>query len=730
MITDSKWIWHEGEYDKNEYVDFIFDVWLDMKDEKAEFYISVDSEYELWINSKFVNCGQYDDFPENKVYDTLNVGKFLKKCKNKIAITAYYQGEYSFQYAKGERGISFALKNFNDWFHSSDKVLSRVSKTYQNGEIFKTTRQLGFGFQYDARNDDRWQALEYVHDSDWGPSVIKNIQTELQPRPIQKNTICENTPAVIYAQGYFKRENVTDTIAAVMHQDYLSHRKFEDIFDGEKSFPITYKGSQKEGIYLVIDLGKETCGFLSLSINTNCGTFLDIGYGEHLDDLRVRTEIEGRNFANTYICKEGKQSFTYRFRRIAGRYIEVHISNYEEISIDYIGVQPVMYPVEESGKFVCADSLHNKIFETCVETLKLCMHEHYEDCPWREQALYSFDSRNQALFGYYAFNEYQFPKASIDLLGGNINSEGYVSICAPTDEIQRIPSFSFMWLLEVCEYTEFSGDMYLVEKYWKQMKFMVDAYAGTMENGLVVPPGGEEYWNFYEWSEGYDGMDESIKALREESGFCDGVYNLMFYLALKEMISLAEKIEDKEFVDKYQRISEEIKTTFHNVFWNDKEKLYSTYKLNDEFFHYGELTQALALYTGIYHEEICNHLCNALLKNDSLVEITLSYAIFKYEGLIKHNEKYAKTVFDDIAKNWGAMLYQGATTFWETKKGSADFDYAGSLCHGWSATPLYMYFRYIAGISSHGKLQPNRDVFPLFSAEVKMRDEIIKVEHI
>ena len=35
------------------------------------------------------------------------------------------------------------------------------------------------------------------------------------------------------------------------------------------------------------------------------------------------------------------------------------------------------------------------------------------------------------------------------------------------------------------------------------------------------------------------------------------------------------------------------------------------------------------------------------------------------------------------------MLDCGATTFWETEKGAADFEGAGSLCHGWSAFPIY-----------------------------------------
>ncbi len=40
-----------------------------------------------------------------------------------------------------------------------------------------------------------------------------------------------------------------------------------------------------------------------------------------------------------------------------------------------------------------------KIYDVSIYTLKCCMHEHYEDCPWREQALYTMDSRNQMLCG-------------------------------------------------------------------------------------------------------------------------------------------------------------------------------------------------------------------------------------------------------------------------------------------------------------------------------------------
>ena len=51
-------------------------------------------------------------------------------------------------------------------------------------------------------------------------------------------------------------------------------------------------------------------------------------------------------------------------------------------------------------------------------------------------------------------------------------------------------------------------------------------------------------------------------------------------------------------------------------------------------------------------------------------------------------------VWRDIADRYGKMLYSESTSLWETDLGEADFGEAGSLCHGWSAVPCYVYDKY------------------------------------
>ena len=74
--------------------------------------------------------------------------------------------------------------------------------------------------------------------------------------------------------------------------------------------------------------------------------------------------------------------------------------------------------------------------------------------------------------------------------------------------------------------------------------------------------------------------------------------------------------------------------------------------------------------------------------------MTLSMTIYKYQALIGFDKDNIEYVLKDIDKMWGYMLFNNATTFWETIKGADDFGGAASLCHGWSAIPAYFYKKY------------------------------------
>lgn len=720
---EAQWVWLPQENEiMNQYVDFRQEFYIDKVDENGQgfLYISVDTEYAVWINGVFVDCGQYDDFPNHKAYDVLDIKKYLRSGQNVLCALGYYQGESSFQYVKGKPGLIYALKFGEYEVVSGRNTLCRQNKAYRSGDIEKISPQLSFSFEYHAAEEDGWLSDGYSTNEGWVKAKIDQRSAEsigLYERPVQKVVIGQAADSKITAQGYFIRnnrmqnvENKNLTTAEKLQSDYLSSRSWSEIFSENftdnpilpsRGLHIHKQPDGNDGVYIIIDLNREEAGLFEIELEGEDGVVIEAGYGQHLDDLRVRTTVGGYYFANKYICREGMQKFTHFFKRMSGRYIQLHISGMKrEITIFYAGIRPAQYPLSKKGTFSCNDRLLNKIYDVSVRTLELCMHEHYEDTPWREQGMYAMDSRNQALCGYYCFGEYEFAGSSFSLFAESVKEDGILEICTPAEYRITIPSFSMAWIMSVADFVLYSGRFDTAEKLFPSVKFILNSFLKKIENDLLPVPSGERYWNFYDWAEGLDdscACDPSFK--RKALKRFDAPLNLFLGLALEAAIKLAKWIKNTGAEIYYSDSLSRLRKAFHESFWDHEQKAYRTYLGENCTEHYAELTQALALCNGVVPQEYQGLLREKLSdNNNSLVKTSISYSIFKYEALLQQPDKYGSLVFDEIADNWGHMLYNKATSFWETIKGADDFFKAGSLCHGWSAIPAYFFSAYILGI--------------------------------
>lgn len=93
------------------------------------------------------------------------------------------------------------------------------------------------------------------------------------------------------------------------------------------------------------------------------------------------------------------------------------------------------------------------------------MHEHYEDTPWREQALYAEDSRNQALCGYYVFEGFEYQRHNIILLSKSLLKNGLLALTSPCGfKSLYIPSFSLIFIKEVDEYLQYTNDYSILKE--------------------------------------------------------------------------------------------------------------------------------------------------------------------------------------------------------------------------------------------------------------------------
>lgn len=506
-------------------------------------------------------------------------------------------------------------------------ALSRMSKTYMNHRGRKISSELGFGYGYDFTREDGWKERTT---EDFTPSVPVSQDLPLRIRPCSKLTL---VPEVV---GTFCKEIAPN--------------------------------------HILYDLGSEQVGFLRFSITAPQEQHVTVAYGEHIVDGCVRRILEDRDFSAVFKLRAGKNIFLNPFRRFGCRYLEV-ISEHP-VEIEQIAICPTVYPLEIQPRPMLTEK-QNKIYDMCVETLRLCMHEHYEDCPWREQALYTMDSRNQMLCGYYAFGEYRFPRANLELISKDRREDGLLSICFPMKQDFVIPSFSLHYITECKEYMEHSGDVDFLREIYPKLESVLKTFTGRIQNGLVEPYRGANYWNFYEWGGDLDGTKEPE---------VDIVVNALLSIALQHMAVIAHNLG---ISNDYMAQAERLNAHIRRVFWDGEAGVC----YNDPgHTTYSQLGNSLAILCGAVSKEEGKALCRKMLEDGKMAPISLSMQCFKYDAWLRVDRDYfTPVILEDIERIYTPMIEFGSTTVWETVLGEKDFKNAGSLCHGWSALPVYYY---------------------------------------
>lgn len=738
-LVTAQWIWGRTEK-PDQYRCFRRSVYLANLPIDAILDVSVDTDFLLMVNGHEAGRGQFSDFSGSKTWSRFSVGRFLRRGKNTLAVLVFYRGEDFSDYQAGPPGLLAAFQAGKKTVATDRRWRTSLHAGFISGRRQRMTLQTGFTFDYDARQEEPWFAPGF-DDSAWDEARVvqkgplgKIIHT-LEPRPLPHLEIggapmplrvrAQGTLFLSGEQGATARVMARSALRAEFPWDIFANPKMQPTFDGFESFagleftpsreyagppvnagfllehqsdPLVLREIQAkvDGRYFVVDLGMETVGYLEWEIEAKPGTVLHVAYGEHLDDGRVRARVGGRNFADRYVCGDGRRRFHMPFRRVAARYLEVHVLGTSRVTFFAFGLRPVEYPTCRLGDFTTPDTLTNRIHEVAARTLELCRHEHYEDCPAREQALYSYDARLQALYGYYAFGDYLFPEVSFSLLGKTLNEHGFLALTAPSRNSINIPIFTFTWIAAVAEHWLHSGDPVLFKKFRSVIEEILEKAFVRLDtsSGLFRPPDAPEFWNFYEWTEGLSGATggDSLRG-RNFAG-----YNLHLHEAIRWQVWMLRQAGEEKSARALARRGAALSSAIHRVFWDPAAGLYrSEISRNGKLRGEHELIQALALHEGIGHVSSRKAVIKSLSKN-ALPRCTLSGLYYLVPPLLWHSEETRHWLGTRLEMIWQNMILGGATSFWETEAGGTDFDFAGSLCHGWSALPVYYHQACLLGV--------------------------------
>lgn len=624
MFNKACWIWKNDVEEKDSYVSFLDSFTFNGSGE-VKLKICAETNYVAYINDKKVSFGQYPNYPNEKYYDEIDVKDFCLVGENKLNITVWYEGVDTFTHIDDGAGLIYTVEsNENILAYSSEETLSGSDTNYLDGQKQFITIQVGY-------------TSKMVSDGKIEYKKSKKIEKSLNflPRPVKK----------------------------LVEEPIVNAKKIS------------------QNVY---DLGAETGGYLSVEFLCEKECNVTVSYGEYLKEdgtvprlLPGGYKNVGRDFSLEFFCKKGENTFTNYFLRVAGRYLEIKCD--ENIIVNKLGVIPVYYPLSE--KSFDLSGIDKEIYNTCVRTLRLCMHEHYEDCPWREQALYSLDSRNQMLCGYYAFNDYQYQRANLVFISKGTRADGILELTYPAINTPAIPFFSLIYVVAVGEYIEHTGDYSILDSVFETVSRIMEFFKTRIDDKGLIPNLPEPFWNFYEWTIGSDNSDELVEGTPRVYKH-DLMLNCAYLYAFRHYEKMLKYFgEESAFnVDK-------MKNSIKNTFFDKNREEYYLSDIGEKY--YSQLGNAFAILVGLGDKS----LAEKLISDDTLIQATLSMSGFVYDAILHYDDKFSDYILSDIRKKYGYMLSKGATSFWEVLSGIEEDD-AQSLCHGWSAMPIYYYNKF------------------------------------
>ncbi len=438
----------------------------------AKAYIAVDSRYWLYINGKMaVREGglKRGPTPTDGYYDEIDIGGYLKKGENTVAVLVWYWGApKSYSYCtSGSAGFLFEAEIGNTRLisDSSWKAMLHPAFLVDNGEHQPNYRIAESNILYDARLDIGTFEKEAFDDSLWSCAY------ELGKAPCPPwNELYLRTIPQLKDFGL---------------RDYKNSAEFENtVSDAERTIEVypDYNMQMTPYIKLRADADKK------IIIMT--------------DNSKSQGAV-----ISTYITRDGEQEFESLGWFNGDSVIYTVPAGVEVLSLKY---RQSGYNSEFVGSFECDDEFMNTLWRKCLYTLYVTMRDNFMDCPDRERAQWWGDVTNEMAMSFY----------SLDNDAAALYQKGVLSLLAHTDAagdnvLQTVVpirndyfELPLQQLAGICgfeTYFLYTGDeSFLANVYPYALRYL--ALWSIGEDGLVIHRSGS--WDWPDW-----GFKADMKAL-------------------------------------------------------------------------------------------------------------------------------------------------------------------------------------------------------------------------
>lgn len=355
-------------------------------------------------------------------------------------------------------------------------------------------------------------------------------------------------------------------------------------------------------------------------------------------------------------------------------------------------------PAEYRGEFSCEEDIINWVWNTAAYTFHLNTREFFLDGIKRDRWVWGGDAYQSQFVNRYLFMDMETEKRTLVALGGKAPFRQYIN---------DIVDYTYFWFMGIYDYFLTYGDKKFLKQMLPQMEeIMKFCQSRRSEDGLIRGQAGD--WVFIDWAdidkEGAVSGEQILFACALESyGNIRKVLGLdwEYYLTdarelRKKIVALFYREELGAFVDSYESGKNHV--TRQNNAWA-----------------YLYLPCEQTIKDSIYQNVICN---------DDVRAITTPY--FKFFETRVHCEAGNTELLEKcIREYYGPMRDLGATTLLEefdpAKAGAEHYEmydapYGKSMCHAWSASPIYLLGYYRMGVRNTGVAYDTFEVRPVLGS--------------
>jgi hypothetical protein len=713
LLREARWLWPiQFQYDNfNLFARIGKGLHLPRAPEKFWAAVSADQSYQLYINGCFVCRGPARGYQSSWPFDVVDLAPFLVAGKNMIQARIYSPGESSFSYiCKSFPGFIFAA----EWTGGrllSDDTWGALEETASVRLAKKSSTQLFRQEHIDLAllppeadpvpGSGPWQKpCTHPSFTDPWPDMEHRAIPMLKEDASARWRLLGRA-AGVSAPDWSKATDVVVLRAA----EGLAHTPVPASLRDASALRFTGAGADCYESFL-LDFGRTVFGSLELNASGHRGgECVDVLFAESINEntLALELEIEGWNHV----------ALGARLRLAAGagrhRFYHPHGFRHAVVTLRHasaplelaVTLHATGYPLEYKADFQHDNPRLVEIWRMCARTQEVCALDAFVDTPWREQAQWWGDARYQGRNVHWLSGDNRLLKRGIDIISRQRTADGLTYGLAPgVAHACVLPDFSVAWLLSLCDYYDYTGDLSIYDRHIAGVEAVLDYFERQFDRSIGLVRADPRYWLFLDWAPVFKGEFPAI-------------LSFMLLLALRRLSVLARLRNDHERLCVFDRLAGPLARGLaalrapDGLYCDGRDGAGAPVNI------YSCVAQVLAAMTGVESPVTADWVERAILPaldpaQKKLVRPNLHWMSEVFDLLAAHG--HGAAVVAAIESEWGAMLGKGGVI--ERR----DFvPGRHSYSHAWAAHPLVHLIKLLGGVRPRAPAWAEVEINPVFA---------------